>query len=309
MPNYEFIEKITVLQHPETKNIARLMIEHDGNRNYGLQCSIVNNGKTRHFYNNKIWHSVYHIKDELERRVAEYEEKGFDVVTEYSLAPNKIMAKPTTFGFTDSPSLAVDSDVLPISAKDIPVTIACSFNNIVITDLRYCTQIIDPQITIFFENIRNNIDFLPFDMVAIFTDTQLKVLSLEFKSKPTPNHPFNYLRLLSKKHTEFEIVDAETLLIAASGGINFAHYTNNQLLFYIDQSWATANVYIEKSPYSATCKVFCIRDEQFHQIYQGEIANVTRSGNAEVKYTVVRGMPSEFIFISSLGFEVQITAL
>ncbi|MGI2014231.1 hypothetical protein [Shewanella oncorhynchi] len=309
MPDYDFIEKITVLQHSETKNIVRLMIEHDGNRNYGLQCSTVTNGKTRHFYNNKIWHSVYQIKDELECRVSQYEEKGFDVVTEISLAPNKNAAKPTAFCFTDEVSIVVNNNVLPISAKDIPIKIECSFHKLDLIDLRYNTQVYEPTIKNYFESIRVNIDFLPFDMVAVVDGNQIKVLSLEFKSKPTPLNAFHYLRSLSKNIATFDMVDANTLLLDEAAGMNFAYYADNQLIFCITQSWVNAKVYIEKPTYSSTCKVFSVRDEQFCQIYQGEIANVTRSGNAEVKYSIVDGKPSEFLFLKFLGFEEEISSI
>lgn len=308
MPDYKFIEKITVLQHPETKNIVRLMIEHDGNRNYGFQRSIVSNGTTRHFYNKKIWHSVYHIKDELECRVSEYEEKGFDVVSEISLSPNKIPAEPIHFDFTDEP-LLVEGNVLPISANDIPLQIECSFNKLAITDLRYSAQSFDTKLVDFFDNVRKTIDFLPFDMVAVLSQNTLKVLSLEFKSTPQPKHSFNYLLLLSKKHTEYSIIDAATLLVSANAGMSFAYFTDNQLQFCIDQTWATANVFIEKSPHSPECKVYCIRDERFHQVFSGTIANVPRSGNAKVMYSNVKGLFSDFIFLSSLNFESELTTI
>jgi hypothetical protein len=307
MHKYNFIEKLTVLQHPESKNIVRLMIEHDGAQNYGLQRSIVSKGNTRHFYNNKIWHSAYHVKLELSRRICDYEEKGFDVMTEISLAPNKSQ-ELSSFDFTAERALSADR-VLPITSTDRPIFVAISFDHLDITDLRYNSKIVDKSLLEFFDGLRNTIEFLPFNMVAIQGENQIKVLSLEFKSRPKPKHGINYLVLLSKKRSEFKILDATEFMIHPEAGASYASYMNGHLSFCFPHPWMKANVFIEKHSHLTTCKVYTVREERFHPIYQGEFPNFPRSGNAEVFLSNVEGNVSDIVYVASLGFDAEITPI
>lgn len=308
MRNYKFIEKLTVLQHRDTKNIVRLMIEHDGKRNYGLQRSVVNHGNTRHYYNKKIWHSSYQIKQELDSRIEDYEEKGFDLMTEIALFPNNKEDLPTSFCFTSEPCQS-DVDVLPISAKDVPIFVSSSFDQLEISDLRYRTLIADDKLIAFFNNMRKAIEYLPFEMVAVLSNNEVKVMSLSFKSKPKPINDFNYLLMLVKKNNDFSLVDASSLMIPPKPGICFARLSGRQLSFHLSQPWNTANLLIEKLSYSDVCKVYSNLNDQHHLIFEGEIANVNRSGVAEMLYSNVDEKLSDFIFISSLGFESKITSI
>ncbi|MFT6653966.1 MAG: hypothetical protein ACJAWI_000719 [Marinomonas primoryensis] len=312
MNPYKFIEKLTVLQHPDTRQIVRLMIEHDGQQNYGLQRSILKNGTTRHFYNKKIWHSPYNIKLELNRRVSDYENKGFDVMTEISLRPNDVPTCPVFSYSIDC--VAPNVKAFPINATDIPISVDCSFHQLSIRDLRYDTEITDKGIITFFKNLRKAIEFLPFEMVAVWSEKSINVLTLEFSSKPQPKHAVNYIRMLSsKKHSAFTIINAtgqDHNLEQIDDNQSYAVLTGGSLTFHLASTWKIANVFLEKYPHAAKFSVYCIDSEIFKRIlHDVPLNNFERSGNAEILFTHSNNQISGVTFIRSLGFDVTIDNL
>jgi hypothetical protein len=313
MHPYKYIEKLTVLQHPDTKDIVRLMIEHDGQQTYGLQRSIVTQGKTRHFYNKKLWHSAYNIKLELGRRVSDYEDKGFEVMTEISLRPSQVPDAPE-FSFSTN---QIESYVSarPINATDVPIFVDCSFHQLSIQDLRYNTEILDEDITQFFNGLRKAIELLPFAMVAVWSGNSIQVLSLEFRSKPQPKHAINYLsKLAAKKNSAFSIIDGTMPGATDLGPLDepqsFAVLTGKSLCFHLASTWKVANVFLEKHPHASLFTLYGMDSDKFTKIQNDIPLNpVKRSGNAQILFTRLHNQISNVTFVRSLGFDAQLATL
>ncbi|WP_282109238.1 hypothetical protein [Shewanella algicola] len=309
MKPYKYIEKLTVLQHPDTKNIVRLMIEHDGQQTYGLQRSIVNNGVTRHFYNQKLWHSAYNIKLELDRRICDYEEKGFEVMTEISLLANANPVVPE-FGYATTPP-GPNNVAIPVNANDIPVIVNCSFHRLTIRDLRHDIELSDPNVSHFFNSLRKAIEFLPFTMVAMLSNQRLIVMSLEFHSKPKPQHAMNYLAVMAKKNrSSLTICDGTQPNIpgSISAEQSYAVLTGDALSIHLASTWKLANVFLEKSANSDLFSVYCMKSEQFNKVMADiPLTIINRSGNAQILFTLANAQPSCVTFIRSIGFHATIS--
>lgn len=313
MHPYKYIEKLTVLQHPDTKDIVRLMIEHDGQQTYGLQRSIVTQGNTRHFYNKKLWHSAYNIKLELGRRISDYEDKGFEVMTEISLLPSEAPDAPE-FSFSTN-QIESYASARPINATDVPIFVDCSFHQLSIRDLRYNTEILDEDITHFFNGLRKAIEFLPFAMVAVWSTNAIQVLSLEFRSKPKPKHAINYLsKLAAKKNNAFSIIDGTmpgtTDLDSLDDQRSFAVLTGKSLSFHLASTWQIANVFLEKHPHTSLFAVYCMDSDKFTKIQSDiQLNTVKRSGNAKILFTLLHNQISNMTFIRSLGFDASLATV
>lgn len=312
MHPYKFIEKLIVLQHPDTKHIVRLMIEHDGQQNYGLQRSILNNGTTRHFYNKKIWHSAYNIKLELSRRVSDYEDKGFDMMTEISLRPNDVPPCPE-FNYSTS-MIEPDENTLPINPTEMPIFVDCSFHQLSVRDLRYNTEVTNEELLTFFKDLRKSIEYLPFAMVAIWSEKSIKVLSLEFRSKPQPKHAINYILMLSsKKNSHFMIVDATgpgSNQQSQESNQSYAVLAGGNLTFHVASTWKIAKAFLEKHPHSANFSVYGMDSDKFMKVGEDiSLGNFKRSGIAEILFTHVDSQIANITFIRSLEFDVTIDNL
>ena len=310
MKPYKYIEKLVVMQHPDSKDLIRLMIENDGQQTYGLQRSIVNKGKVRHFYNKKLWHSVYNVKLELARRVSDYEDKGFEVVAEISLQPNNIATIPEFFYSKNS--VKASGKVASIEPTDVPIFVDCSFHKLSIRDLRYNTEIVDEDLIAFFNALRKTIEFLPFTMVSVWSKNEIKVLMLDYHSKPKPKHGFNYLaKMATTKPMAFIITDSTKQITVPCNGTfseSCAVLSGDSLTYHLSSKWMSANVFLEKHPHMTSFKVYCMDSGVYREVLTDvKLNEVDRSCNAEILFTHVENQISNVTFVRSLGFHVTIS--
>ncbi|MGI2227758.1 hypothetical protein [Shewanella frigidimarina] len=310
MKSYKYIEKLVVMQHPDSKDLIRLMIEHDGQQTYGLQRSIVNKGKVRHFYNKKLWHSAYNVKLELARRISDYEDKGFDVMTEISLQHNNIGTIPEFF--YSKKSINAGDKAVSIEPTDVPIFVDCSFHKLSIRDLRYNTEIVDEDLIAFFNALRKTIEFLPFTMVSVWSKSEIKVLMLDYHSKPKPKHGFNYLaKMATTDPMVFVVTDCTVQNSVISNDTlseSCAVLSNDSLTYHLSSKWMSANVFLEKHPHMTSFKVYCMDSGVYREVLTDvKLNEVDRSCNAEILFTHVENQISNVTFVRSLGFHVTIS--
>ncbi|WP_076414923.1 hypothetical protein [Shewanella sp. UCD-KL12] len=241
---HKYFEKIVVLQN-QTGRIIRIMIMHDGQRNYSLKRSNSFNGVTKHFNNKKIWHSLYHVNLILDRQLEEYEAKGYDVIDEFSLNINR--PAKTQFKF-DNHKLEAGRPMLKVSHKAIPIAVSANFDGVDIIDMRYRTEVTQTALVDLFNAVSHNIHFIPFTFTGIFdpeTNT-LTSLSVDYRSKPDPKAYYTFDYLVNNSGCDgimkFAHYENSTSLCDCSG--TYAKFENDILTFHFAQ-WKAVNLILE----------------------------------------------------------------
>ncbi|QIR16305.1 hypothetical protein [Shewanella aestuarii] len=239
-----FIEKIVVLQNRKG-SIIRLYIDHDGRQDFSIQRSNQIKGRTSHFFNKKLWHSRYHVNLILERQIAQYEDKGYEIVEEFSLDPQPF--KVDQFRF-DNHALKTNMSMMKISHNAIPLSISASFQQLSIVDMRYKKPVVNADIWNLFEQLTRMICFVPLICTAIYEpDTQkLILLSTHYNSLPKPTAAYSVESLLQRADTTIELSHFECQTMTANSKGVFAHFDNQILTFHFP-GWRVANLIVERN--------------------------------------------------------------
>lgn len=239
-----FIEKIVVLQNPKG-SIIRLYIDHDGKQVFSIQRSNDINGRTNHFFNKKLWYSRYHVNLILDRQIVQYEEKGYDVIEEFTLDPQPIALDQFRF---DNHRILADKSMMKISHDAIPLSIDASFQHLSIIDMRYKEPVVNADVWNLFEQVRRLINFIPVRCTAIYEPSAQRfvLLSTQYRSQPKPTARYALEKLLKNTKTAITFCDFESQLVTAKTEGVFAHFDQHTLTFHY-AGWRVANLIVERN--------------------------------------------------------------
>lgn len=241
---HKYFEKIVVLQN-RIGRIIRIMIMHDGKRNYSLKRSHYFNGVIKHFNNKKLWHSLYHVNLILERQLEDYEDKGYDLIDEFQLNMNRTNKPQFKF---DNHKLEANRSMLKVGHKSIPITVSANFDGVCITDMRYRTEVTLAALVDLFNAVSRNIHFIPFAFTGIY-DPEANVLTIvkvEYRSKPDPkmHYTFDYLVKNSDCDSKMKIAHYEHSISYCDSSGTYAQFENDIITFHFAQ-WKAVNLIVE----------------------------------------------------------------
>lgn len=262
---HKYFEKIIVLQNLQG-TIIRVMIMHDGQRNYSIQRSNVINGVTKHFYNKKLWHSLYHVYLILERRIEDYEQKGYDIIEEFQLNINRINKPQFRF---DNHKLTPGTQMTKISHDAIPVFIETNFHGVEITDMRYQSELKASELVGLFESITQDIHFIPFVFTGLYEPNtkRLTVIKIDYWSKPDPKALYTFEHLAKNQVTEIAVDRYENSIAGCDSSGTYALFENDIVTFHFAQ-WKALNLIVEQeSVAGTTCKLYSMKNHRHSLIH------------------------------------------
>ena len=254
-----FIERIVVLKNPKG-SIIRLYIDHDGKQLFSIQRSNDINGRTSHFFNKKLWYSRYHVNLILDRQIAQYEEKGYDVIEEFTLDPQPIVHDQFRF---DNHALQNNKSMMKISHNAIPLSIEASFQHLSIIDMRYKKPVVNAEIWTLFERVSHMINFIPFKCTAIYEpdDQRFVMLTTNYRSQPKPAAGYKLKSLLKRASSVMKFCEFECQPVTAKTEGVLAHFEQHILTFHY-AGWQVANLIVERiKPSRCTYNLYSFKNE------------------------------------------------
>ncbi|GIU40970.1 hypothetical protein TUM3794_20210 [Shewanella colwelliana] len=277
------VSHLYVLKKPQRNDIVRLMLVNHGETGYSIQRTILSNSKTQHYKNKKLLASLFFAKNELERLIFDYEEKGFELRNEITMNV-ELDSVNCSFSATSTPAPAEAG--IPVKSSDIPLQIDLGFNHLKISDLRYNTELKNDALTHFCTSLRKSIAFLPFTMFAVLSGNVVKVFCVKYNTIPVPGKEYQYLcKLAQKAPNSFTLCDASQLspdyidadiqaVFSLTGGVC-------SIVYHFKRNWQKMTLYAQKSPCSGQIMLYAMKDGQYHLVYQLESSLLNNNQNAE----------------------------
>ncbi len=307
-----FVSHVYVLKKLQN-NIVRLMLINLGDCGYSIQRTVLVNGRTQQYKNKKIWCSLFQVKEELERLIFEYEEKGFELRNEIKLLPSN---DTLNCSYCATTTAAPSDTGIPVKSTDIPVHIDVGFDHIKISDLRYNTELDSDSLVQYCSSYRKSIAFLPFTMVAILSGNVIKIFSLKFNSFPMPGDPFKYIcKLGVKASNDFSICDARALsqdyiqtdiiaVFSQTGGVC-------SIQFHFCVNWIKMTLFAQLNPTTGKLMLYAMKDGHYHHIYHLNSSLLSHNQNAEFMMKI-DGTPHAFVdahFIQRLSYNESVSEI
>ncbi len=300
----KYIEKLVVLAN-DAKTIVRLYIDHDGMQNYSIQRSNNRSGRATHFFNKKIWHSLYHANLILEREISQYEDKGYDVLDEFDLSSNE--TKQCGFRF-DNHKISPDSEMLEISPAAVPLHIDLSFNEVSIKDMRYQLDYSNEAVTSLFEQITQMINFIPFSCYVVFdpSNNRLTLLSLDYNSKPKPSSVYSFEALYLQAKTPLALKSYTECIEKTNKTGTYVHFDGSVITFHFS-GWFVANLLAECSN-SGFNELYSMANGEHRLIHTAKL-NIKHHQHAKFLLNVEQQQIKEVIYLHILDRTTALTEL